>query len=235
MKDYWDFPAVRESFTNTTYGKFQEIDGLLWRVRGGDYLLVSAPTQPFKLPENLKRGRSLSYLSGKIGDSIPVKNAGWVYECEQDWTANRKTRYSLRLAERDGAVLITPTRDQIRDCFYAWVKDMQTHNPNKMLVKGHYLEMIDHPGFTFLACQCGDKVIGATGFTKDGNDGAVCFTKHERGVWWLSRYLWFHSLKSLQIAGVSSINCGDTADKLKKELGLKQHRQFKVDFNALHV
>lgn len=239
MKDYWSFESVMRSFRATGYGSFVKSQDLEWRQRGKDFLLVESPTSTFKIPAgaNPNRTRSLSFMRDRIGEEVPIKPAGGVWGIpdleEYLHNLNRKTRYALRLANRDGAELEEPSKKELRSVFGDWVETMEERKPKTMLVKGHYLQMIDDPGFQFISCKVEGKLVGASGFTWEGKDGAVCFTKHVYTYWWLSRFLWYWSLAALRAKGVETVNCGDTADKLKKELGFTRYRQYKVDFSKL--
>lgn len=235
MKDYWSFAPVLETFRSVGYGKFQTINGLEYRTRGGDYVLISPPQEDFLIPENANRDRirSLSYVEGIIGVDVPKRPVGKLWVCDNLWTPNRKTRYELRQAHKVGYELRVPTQDALNLVFDSWVQELTESCPSKMLVKGHYREMIKHPGFDFLGVYVDGVCVGATGVTFDGTSGAVCFTKHERQYRWLSRVLWFHSIDYLVSSGCTFINCGDTADKLKRELGFTSTPQYKVDFSTL--
>lgn len=235
MRDYWSFSPVLETFRTVGYGKFKFIEGLEYRIRGGDYVLITPPQKTFKIPPDANRNRirSLSYLEGIIGLDVPKKPAGKMWVCDNSWQPNRKTRYELRQAHKVGYELKVPTVDELNQVFNNWIKELTESNPGKMLVKGHYREMIKHPGFEFFGVYLDGVCIGATGVIMDGSSGAVCFTKHERQYRWLSRVLWFHSIDYLVSSGCTFVNCGDTADKLKHELGFTAVKQYKVDFSKL--
>lgn len=234
MRDYWSFPAVLDSFRATKYGKYKTIEGLEWRIRGGDYVLITPPQSMFTIPDgaNPKRIRSMSFIEGAIGDEVPKKTYDKVYHCDHSWTPNRKTRYELRLAERDGAKInYLPKREDLVSCVDWWIKDLEEAKPKTMIVKNHYYKMIDERDMAFISCVVDGKTIGASGYTKDGRDGAICFTKCTRSYRWVSRLLWATSIKILINAGCDFINCGDTANRFKEELGLSHSYQYKVDFS----
>ena len=235
MRDYWGFPAILETFKATGYGKIQNIDGLEWRVRGGDYVLLTPPQELFTVPEeaNPSRIRSLCFLEGTLGEEIPAKAGSntWMYGIGDDWEPNKKGRYALRQAERAGACLMTPSPEQTLEVFTEWLRWAKTRKD--MVVRGHYEQMITHPGFTFLGTQVDGEVISVCGFTQEGEDSAIAFAKHREGPWWVARHMWVTALLRLLESGATSINCGDTADKLKQQLGLKKFRQSRVDFSQL--
>ena len=236
MRDYWSFPAVLDSFKATKWGKFKTIDGLEWRIRGGDYCLVTPPQSIFSIPKeaNAKRARSLSFIDGAIGEEVPKKDYGKVYYCDSTWTPNRKTRYELRLANRDGAKInYFPEQDSLVSCVDWWIKDLEEAKPKTMIVKNHYYKMIEEENMHFISCEMNGKTIGACGYTKDDEDGAICFTKCTRDYRWVSRLLWVTGINILINGGCKFINCGDTADKFKRELGLSFVKQYKVDFSKL--
>ena len=236
MRDYWSFPAIMESFKATKWGKFKTIDGLEWRIRGGDYCLVTPPQSIFRIPKdaNRDRARSLSFIEGCIGKDVPKKDCGKVFWTNSAWTPNRKTRYEVRLAEREGAELVlNPMPEEVASCVDWWIADLAAAKPNTMIVKNHYYKMIQQEGIEFIACRCKGEIIGASGYTVDGEDGAICFTKCTRSYRWVSRLLWTFSIQNLINSGCKFINCGDTADRFKKELGLGVSRQYKVDFSKL--
>jgi len=236
MRDYWSFPAVLDSFRATKYGKYETIDGLEWRIRGGDYCLVTPPQSIFRVPEpaNRKRIRSMSFIEGAIGEEVPKKKYDKVFHCDSSWTPNRKTRYEMRLAKRDGGKInYFPERQDLINCVDWWIDDLAKAKPKTMIVKNHYYKMIDEDNMSFISCEIDGKTIGASGYTKDGDDGAICFTKCTRSYRWVSRLLWATTINILINGGCKFINCGDTANHFKEELGLSYSWQYKVDFSKL--
>lgn len=238
MKDYWSFQAVLRTFRAVGYGKFKVENGLEWRTRGRDFVLVSPPQSSFKIPAeaNPERVRSLSYLEGTIGEGVPTIGGSqtWTYECSKGWEPNRKTRYELRSAQKAGVVTFTPKPEELHHCMDVWVDELTEAKPNMMIVKGHYRKMIEDEGIQFIGCQVNNEILGAVGFTWEGEDGVVCFTKHTRKYRWVGRLLWCQALNFMfGMTGVTSVNCGDTADKLKRELGFTPHRQERVDFSKV--
>lgn len=234
MKDYWTFSPILESFKSTGYGKIEEHGGLQWRVRGGDFLLLTPPKVPFKIPEaaNPARIRSLSFLQGSVGPEVPVKKSYKTYGAEHDWAPNKKCRYAFSLAKRDGGEIVTPEKEELHTLLTEWI-EWAEERKNQMIVKGHYRQMIETPGFEFIGCRVGGKLVGATGYTVQDGHGAIGFAKHVGGYWWLSRLIWTCAIQKVLGQGAATVNCGDTADKLKQQMGLLPEFQWRVDFTKM--
>lgn len=237
MKDYWTFSAIQESFQQTGYGTIVEINGLTWRQRGGDYVLLTPPGDvELSVPEgaNLKRIRSLTWSAETIGIQ-PIKSASKCWYTPGDWNPEEKAenRRVLSKGNREGLKLKRVTEVELQQLLLDWAEDKSEHDPQVMVVKGHYKAMINHPGFEFLGFYSVEGLEGSIGYTRDGESSAIGFAKHHYGPWWLPRYMWLRVLQILLPGSPKGVNCGDTADGLKAALGFSSMKQFRVDFSKL--
>lgn len=236
LKDYWTFPPVIGSFKSTGYGTVKCIDGMDWRVRGGDYVLLTPPKPTLTIPigANPKRIRSLMWSSKALG-AVPKKSAGLTFNALSSWVAPPSLRTLMRRGERETIVIANPGREQLVGILDDWIRQKKAHNPTSMVVRGHYAAMIDYPGFEFMGYNVGGEMVGAFGFVPGGpsSPAAICFAKHRYGSWWLAKYLWVKTIRHLIDRGATGVVCGDTAGKLKREIGLSSERIYRVDFSKL--
>lgn len=229
--EYWGFDAVRRSFEAVGYGRMETIGGQRWRVRGGDYVLVSPPVAGQTLPAAANRTRSRSLVWCSVADGVPVIAAGKTYYVRSDWVmpvgivprALRKGRKEL--------VRCDPGVEELRELLGDWVSDKKLQRPTSMVVRGHYASMIEDSDFRFVGHRSPDGgLVCAAGHASEGGSYVVSFAKHHYCSWWVAKFLWADALLRLLEDGAEEVICGDTADKLKVELGMTAARQYRVNF-----
>lgn len=234
-KDYWTFEPLLRSFKATGYGEIKEIDGLSWRVRGGDFVLLTPPGgKVLTIPQEANRARIRSLVwTYSLGETISRKASGWTYAAPPGWEPGEESARLLRRGEKENLVAGAVSKVELRDILETWIEDKKEHKPTAMVVRGHYAAMIDDPDIVFVGWRKGAELLGAFGYTIDPvtKQAAIGFAKHSYGSWWLSRFLWIKTIRIILSGGARGVVCGDTADRLKRELGLLPFQQYRVDFS----
>lgn len=234
MKDYWKFRAIIESFKATGYGKIITHGGYTWRKRGSDYVLLDPPSGIPSVPEDAGRIRSLSWCNS-IPASVPRKKQAshCYYVADPCWNGGSQGVRAEKKAYTEGlSIKYTIDKEGLLVLLDKWMADKKEYKPSTMVVRGHYASMIECGEMTFLGFYLGGELIGAIGYAIEGREAVIGFAKHGYGPWWLSKAMWTIAVrKILETAG--SVNCGDTADSLKKSLNMQRMPQYKVDFELI--
>jgi hypothetical protein len=233
--DYWLFPAVLRSFENTGYGKIEYHNGLRWRVRGGDCVLLVPPCSaglPMLPPgANRDRARSLMWSLKRLTD-VPHKLEGYSYSAPPDWQPDPGTDRVQRRGGKQGLTIESATSDELYGLLDRWHTQKKAHKPSTMVLKLHYASMITEPAIRFVCYRDQGALVGAFGYCMYKGQAAIAFAKHEYGTWWLSRYLWICTIRLLLEEGARGVVCGTSADRLKRELGLRRDKVYRVNFKA---
>jgi len=154
-----------------------------------------------------------------IPDLLPHRAAPPCYYADGEWKPVKKGRQALRIAERAGIIRdLKPKRSELRALLDEWAE--WAKGRHEMVITGHYREMIRSRHFHFLGHRLDGKLIGALGYTEEGDQACVGFCKHHDVFWWFSNYIWTDALVYLT-ERYRLVNCGDTADPLKRRVGLK--------------
>jgi hypothetical protein len=121
--------------------------------------------------------------------------------------------------------------DEVTTVFDKWVELRK--DALFCLVKGHYQSLIylhminqEYPMEIHLTCQDG-KPVGITGWIIDDkhNQAVMPLAKHNFTHKYLADAIWAHGIQFLmEERGIKSINCGDTADKLKERMEFKKKK-----------
>lgn len=236
MRDYWSFPAVHETFVKRTCGVVRRCElGGLYRLDRGKLLVIVPPrgwdfSALFKevgpVPAHLIR----SFPYTEVPPHVVSYAAGVCYAADRCWSPSKDGAYSLRRGARECTVVdLTLHREDLPGLVADWARWAQERHD--MVVKGHYLRMIDDPRFNFLGFLSSGKLVAATGFVVDGSEAAVTFVKHHKGPWWLATYIWTYTVQEVLRRGAESINCGDTADGLKTSVGLTPVKQRRLYYS----
>lgn len=236
MKDYWTFTPILRSFMGTGYGNVCEIEGLWWRIRGSDYVLLTPPQSDFRLPSraNPFRVRSLVWANS-LGRIVPSRPAGYTFSAPLGWSPPLGLVRVLRRGDKESLKVCIPSPFGLVTLLDVWVKEKKAHKPSSMVVRGHYRAMINDRDMQFVGYMSREGgLVAAIGYALDAETGqaVIGFAKHVYGTWWLARYVWARTIAYLLSQGARGVVCGDTADGLKRELGLVATRQRRVDFSS---
>lgn len=230
MIDYWKYPAVVDTFFRATKNtEVTCVGGGRIRVRGGQAVLVRPPdtdddwkVERWNLPPQTRRIRSLNYLY--VPTVVRMRaSVGWF--ADRSFVASKTSRYGQRRGKREGIHRIEPTRRDLVDLvdrWADWAKDRHF-----MVVRGHYCEMAADDRFNFFGYELGGELVGAIGWTCLDGEAAITFAKHVKLHPGGNLALWADTLEVI-LQNYHTVNCGDTADELKRELGLRSVPLFRM-------
>jgi len=240
VKDYWSFVAVHETFVQKTCGEVLRCErGGLYRRDRGKLLVINPPEKWDFSALFEKIGPFPAHLIRSFGFfSIPATLVSYAtdkcYVAESDWKPSKDGAYALRAAARHGMTAQALTTPEERESLPGLVSEWAewAKGRHDMVVKGHYLRMIQDPRVNFTVFRDNtQKLVGAMGWVSEGAEAAICFTKHLQGAWWWPKYIWTYQLQEVFRQGVTFINCGDTADRLKQSVGLVPRKQRRLYYS----
>lgn len=221
--DYWDFEPIRETFftafpnTRVTCSR-----GGLYRLRGGMLTLI-APPQSWSLAHlpdefTFKRFKAVSRID--VPETVPrfKKLNNWF--ALPGYQPTRTARQALRRGHREGVVIRRPSVARLQDLLEGWKAWARVRHYGR-IGYSHYAQMIVSPHFRFYGVFLGGQLIAAIGFVTQDGEACVGFAKNRPGHWWLAKFLWARGVQLILGTGVSRVNCGDTADKIKRAVGLE--------------
>lgn len=234
MKDYWAFDAILETFTRNA-GKRAPLatcfHGGLYRVKpekpgvSKAELLVLRPPRNWDMssildvfPE-IPEERIRSFGFGSIPDWLKHFADGFTYGAPKGWKPTNSARRAQRKAEREGYRLCDepPTQEELLVLLPTWSAWARTRHAQVSV--GHYAEMIADPRFRFLAYRDAEgKLVASLGYVVQDGEGCVGFCKHLPGLWWLGHFVWASGVERI-LGEASSVQCGDTADAIKQQVG----------------
>ena len=225
LLSYWEFTGVAATFAARYKNNVTTCsDGGLYRVMGTKLLVLRPPrrwdfTEVIEAHPAVRMDRFRTVPLNSIPDFLPHRAAAPCYYADRTFRPTSKGRRATRKAKQNGVKRTRAEREELVALLETWAE--WAKGRHEMVVTGHYRKMIDSRAFRFIGYRLDGRLMGAVGYTADGDQACIGYCKHLPAEWWLSTHMWTDAVQLL-LGKYRAVNCGDTADGLKTQVGLKR-------------
>lgn len=211
--EYWEAEGLAPAFLKAHRGRALRVKGGLVQCVGKTELVIIPSGPVVEIPEQLTENRKLRVFPTLHG-RVKTNKTTWIHG-----EGSGLDGYAARRGEREGLVFGQITYGELCGLLQDWEEWSKTRR--FMTVTGHYAAMLVEPGITFVGARLAGEIVAAYGFSGK----VVCWLKHKPGLNWAAGAVWTHCLEELG----PGVNCGETADGLKKRLGLTPVRLLRAE------
>lgn len=233
-RNYWSHPAVYETFEDAQLVpiiKFPK--DVRIRFYNGSICVYKPPATwagiyrlLWEFPD--LRFKSFEFEKHEIKDA-PMVRGSQAFYVPQGWSPGKDVSYAMRRGVKEG-LNSTESRDGAHDLIVKWAAWAKTRTVYISHI--HYIRMALSDRFKTRVWRLHSEIVAVTSYFTDGNNANITVLKHLPVANWISRAIWGNVISSLQAEGYN-VFCGETANNIKRSMGLASYPLYRIDVNKM--